>query len=225
MPIEHVGLHVADNGQGAGNILRRLIKEADRTVAGRGGEEKNQHDTENESPVTDSIGDECLLGGWRGLIFVEIKPNQQVGAQADTFPTDKHQEEVVGEHQREHREHEQIQVCKEPVVTAIAMHVTGGKNVNQQTDESDKQRINATEPIHGQTEVRAKTSDLNPCPQVIHDRLRCPQGAIRFEGQKESSDGGQADGSTGDDADELLVAQPPANEPIDCGAGKRREDD
>src|SRR6266542_1647131 len=194
-------------------------------MAGRGREKKDQHDAENETPVTDSIGDECLLGGWRGLIFVEIKPNQQVGAQADTFPTDKHQEEVVGEHQRQHREHEQIQVSKEPVVTAIAMHVTSGKNVNQETDEGDKQRINATEPIHGQTKVRAKTSDLNPRPQVIHDRLRCLQGAIRFEGQKESNDGGQADRSTGDDADESLVALPPANEPVDYGAGKRSEDD
>src|SRR6266542_1257377 len=194
-------------------------------MAGRGREKKDQHDAENESPVTDSIGNECLLGCRRGLLSVEIKPNQQIGAQADTFPAYKHQEEVVGEHQRQHREHEQIQIGEEPVVTTIAMHVASGKNVNQQTDEGDKQRINTAEPIHGETEVRAKTSDLNPCPQVIHDRLSCPQGTVRFESQKESNDGGQADRSTGDDADESLVAHPAANEPVDYGAGKRSEDD
>ncbi len=72
----------------------------------------HQEERDQESEVANAINDECLLaGGGRGILG-EPESNQQIGRQAHTFPTDKHQEIVAGEHQGQHEKHEQIQVAK-----------------------------------------------------------------------------------------------------------------
>ena len=44
---------------------------------------------------------------------------------------------LFAENQREHREHEKIQVAEEAVVAAFVRHVSGGINVDQQSDSRD----------------------------------------------------------------------------------------
>ena len=50
------------------------------------------------------------------------------------------------------------------------MHVTDGKNVNQKGNESNKQHIDTTEPIHRETKIRAKRTYLYPRPKMIEER-------------------------------------------------------
>jgi len=63
------------------------------------------------------------------------------------FPADKHQQEIVGQHERQHREHEQIQVSEEAIVTIVAVHVARREDVNQQSDKSDEESVNAAQAI------------------------------------------------------------------------------
>ena len=155
-----------------------LVKEADRRRARARGQPKDQHDAENESPVADAVGNEGFLRRRRGFTLVDVETDQQIRAQPDAFPADKHQQEVVREHQRQHREHEQVQIGEETIVAAVTVHVAGGENVNQETDEGDEERVDSAQPIHRQTEVCPEVADVNPGPQMIHDRLRRSQRAI-----------------------------------------------
>ena len=53
------------------------------------------------------------------------------------------------------------------------MHVADGKDVNQESDKRDEERVGAAQAIHREREVGAKSSDLQPRPDVIeHRRLQ-----------------------------------------------------
>src|ERR1700735_2193524 len=80
---------------------------------------ENQEEAEDEAAVTDAIDDERFLTGVTGRLFEEIKSDQQITAKADAFPSDEHEQHVVGENQRENGEHEKIQVAKETVAAAF----------------------------------------------------------------------------------------------------------
>ena len=51
--------------------------------------------------------------------------DQRVRAEADAFPADEHQQQVVAQHQRQHREREQVQVGEEAPVRRLLVHVAG----------------------------------------------------------------------------------------------------
>jgi hypothetical protein len=60
---------------------------------------------------------------------------------------------------------------------------------------------------------------------VIHDGLHRSQPAIRFEGKIESDDCRNANRGAGDDSNESLAAQTPADKLIDYCARQRSKDD
>jgi hypothetical protein len=69
-------------------------------------------DAEQETEVADAVDDEGLFRGvGRGLLRVVVV-DQQVGAETDQLPEDEHHEKIVGEHDAEHREHEDRQAAE-----------------------------------------------------------------------------------------------------------------
>ena len=70
---------------------------------------------------------------------------------------------------------EQIQIGEKAIVTIVASHIAGREDVNQKADESNEQRVDAAQTIHCQAEVGAECSNLNPSPEVVHDRLHRSQ--------------------------------------------------
>ena len=69
---------------------------------------------------------------------MEIEADQQVRAESHAFPADEHQDIVVREDQRQHGEHEQVQVPEEAVVTAFVGHVSSGIDMDEQADSGDE---------------------------------------------------------------------------------------
>ncbi len=94
---------------------------------------EHQEKSEHETRVADAIDDERFLTRVRRRFAQEVKSDQQVAAQSHAFPPDEQQQQIVRQHQRQHREHEQIQVAEEAVVAALVRHVPGGVHVNQET--------------------------------------------------------------------------------------------
>ncbi len=94
----------------------------------------HQEQRDQESEVADAIHDERFLAGRSGRIFCEPESDQQIRRQPHPFPADKHQQVVAGQHQRQHEEHEQVEVAEEAVESAFFPHVANGINVNQQAD-------------------------------------------------------------------------------------------
>ena len=199
-------------------------KKTDRGGASLRGQEEDEHDSHHETPIAYAVGNKRFLRGVARFLQIGVEADEQVGTEPDSLPTDKHQEEIVSQHQRQHREHEQIQVGKEAIEAGVAAHVADRKDVNQEPDERHEERIRSTQTIHRQAEVGAKLPDLNPGPEMIEDgssvtRFAEVKRAAGFESEVESDNRGNCDRSASDEADEFLVAQPAADKPVDgCAA-------
>ncbi len=118
------------------------IRQAQRPEVPGDGEHAQQ-----ESGVTDAIDDECLVGGVAGGLAMEVETDQQIRTQADAFPSDEHQGVVVRQDEREHGEHEQVQVSEEAVIAAFVRHVSGGIDVDERAHAGDEQQPDGGERI------------------------------------------------------------------------------
>src|ERR1700686_623084 len=89
---------------------------------------------------------------------MKIETDQQVRAQPDTFPSNEHQHVVVGEDQREHGKHEEVEVTEEAVVPAFMRHVASGINMDQHADARDEEQPDAGEWVEKKSGVSLKGS-------------------------------------------------------------------
>ena len=178
---------------------------------------KNEHHSQNESRIADSIYDKCLFPGIACALLVEIKSDQQVGAQPHSFPPDKHHHVVVGQDQGEHRKHEEVQIGEEAIIAAVVPHVSGRIDVNQETDSGNDQdhdgrkRIQLKSPGHfksGHASVRqGKGSTAKPGKEVEGEQLFVFNGKELIHTQR-AHNKGERHRSKSDDGNELLVQLP-----------------
>src|SRR5579864_4970664 len=90
--------------------------------------------SQDEPGIADAIDDECLIRGVARRFTLEIKPDQQVRAEADALPAHEHQRVVVRENEGEHREHKEVEITEEPVIAALMGHVAGRINMDEHPD-------------------------------------------------------------------------------------------
>ena len=122
------------------------------------GDEKH---AEQESGVADAVDDECLVGRVAGGLAMEIETDQQIRTQPHAFPADEQQHIVVGQDQRQHGEHEEVEISEEAVVAAFMRHVSGGVNVNQHADTGDEEQPDAGKRIEQETGIGAGTRPVS----------------------------------------------------------------
>ena len=67
----------------------------------------------------------------------EVEADEQVRGETDALPADEHQQEVLGEHQRQHEEHEEVEVGEEAPVALFVRHVADGVDVDEEADAGD----------------------------------------------------------------------------------------
>jgi hypothetical protein len=113
---------------------------------------------ENESGVADAVHDECFVGRGRRRLAMKIEADQQVRTQAHAFPSHEQQHVVVREDQRQHGEHEEVEVSEEAVVAAFVRHVSGGVDVDQHAYAGDEQQPDARERIEQESGVDVEGS-------------------------------------------------------------------
>ena len=122
----------------------------------RGEGRKYQQDADGEAHVADARDDERFFARVGRRFLQEPEADQQVAAQAHAFPSDEHHDQVRGQHQRQHEEHEQIQVAEEAVVAAFVRHVAGRIDVDQHADEGNHQQHHHGKLVHLQREIHAE---------------------------------------------------------------------
>src|SRR5437868_14875785 len=135
-------------------------------------EEEDEHDAEHDAPVAYAVGDESLLRSVASLLAVSVVADEKVRAEADALPPDEHQQKIVRQHERQHHEHEEVQVSEEAVEASVAVHVAGGEDVYEEAYEGDEACVDSRKPVHRESEVRAEAADLNPSPEVTHHGRR-----------------------------------------------------
>src|SRR6202521_6166858 len=112
----------------------RDLGEAQRSEVPGDGEHAKQ-----KTRVADAVYDECFVGRGAGTLAMEIESDEQIRAEAHALPAYEHQRIIVRQNEREHGEHEQVQVSKETVIPAFMRHVASRVNVDQRSDASHKQ--------------------------------------------------------------------------------------
>src|ERR1700758_551925 len=77
---------------------------------------------QQEAEVADAVDNEGLDARSDSGVLFEVE--------ADPLPSDEHEEEVLSKHQREHKEHEEVEIGEEPPVALLMCHVTDGIDMN-----------------------------------------------------------------------------------------------
>src|SRR5690606_20917121 len=97
--------------------------------------------------------------------FVRPETDQQIRRQADALPADVQAEEIVHQHQQQHRGEEQIQVREELSALRVLAHVADRVDVDQRANTGDQQRETHRQLVELQTEVDLQIGDGNPGEQ------------------------------------------------------------
>ena len=118
----------------------------------------DEEHAENESGVADAVDDESFVSGVAGGFAVEIETDQQIRAQAHAFPADEHEHIIVRQDERQHGEHEEVEVSEEAVVAAFMRHVSGGVNVDQHADAGDEEQPDAGERVEQKSGIGLERS-------------------------------------------------------------------
>ncbi len=135
----------------------RVADRADRLE----GEEHRQHEAE----VADAVGDEGLLAG-RGRRRPGVpEGDQEVGARADALPAEERDEQVLAEHEHQHREGEQVEVQEELGELRVPVHVADRVEVDQRADAGDEQAHRDAQRVGEERHVDVQRPDRQPLEQ------------------------------------------------------------
>ena len=121
----------------------------------------NSEHAQQEAGITNAIGNECFVRGGRGRMAQEVEADEQVRAKADALPADEHEGIVVPQDERQHGEHEQVQVAEKPVVAAFVAHVADRVNVDQHPHAGNKQQPDGRQRIEQEAGISAERSGLD----------------------------------------------------------------
>ena len=122
----------------------------------------DQHNGEDESEIADTIYDECFLCSICSGFPREPKTDEEVGAQSNALPSNKHEEVIVGQDQRKHEEDEQVQIGKIAVETFLVLHVTRGVHVDKKSNAGDDEDHQARKVIQHEPKLCLEAPRLNP---------------------------------------------------------------
>jgi hypothetical protein len=138
-----------DRGEDGGEVERAEVRD-------------EQEHREEKAEVADTVDDEGLLACVGGGVLAEVEADEQVGGEANALPADEEQEEIRGEHQNQHEEHEEVQVGEEAPVALLMRHVADGVDVDEEADAGDDSEHDEREVVDGESEVGVEAGDGDP---------------------------------------------------------------
>ena len=106
-----------------GVLLQLPEVEGPDTVGTQG--DKEQEHTQKEAVVADPVDDEGLLPRVGRAVLLVPEADEQVRAEAHTFPAHEHEEQVVRGHQGEHHEDEEVEIGEIAGKPLILVHIPG----------------------------------------------------------------------------------------------------
>jgi hypothetical protein len=116
--------------------------------------EQNE-DREHQADVADDVDDERFNGCGDGRRLEEPEADQKVRCRADEPPAHEQPDEVVGEHEGQHREDEKVHVREKARDRAIAPHIADRVDVDQPADAGDDASPQERERIEPEPEREA----------------------------------------------------------------------
>ena len=94
-----------------------------------------------------------------------VEADQQEGGDGGEFPEDEQHQQAVGNHDAQHRPHEEQQEGQEPALLRMAFHITARIKHDQQADAGDQQRKGQRQAIDepGEAEIEARHPGITAC--------------------------------------------------------------
>src|SRR6187402_2197565 len=101
--------------------------------------DKDQDHTDQETKISNTVHDKCLIRGIVILCILKPESDQQVRAKSNPLPSYKHHNIIGAHHEQQHEEYEEIQIREEFVKACIIMHVTNRIKMDQKSNTCDDQ--------------------------------------------------------------------------------------
>ena len=95
-------------------------------------------------------------------VLLEPEADEQVGGEADAFPSDEHEQGVAGEDQRGHEEEEEVEVGEVAPVAFVVVHVADGVDVDEEADAGDDEQHDEGELVEDEAEVDVEGAGGDP---------------------------------------------------------------
>jgi hypothetical protein len=92
---------------------------------------EQQGDPENKTQVADPVDDKGLVAGQDVVAIFAVKADQQVGAEPDPFPADKHHHRTIAEDEDQHGPEKEVEVGEELAEIVVTGHIADGVDVDQ----------------------------------------------------------------------------------------------
>ena len=132
-------------------------------IEGEGAGDAPEHeDADHESEVADAVAEEGLLGGIRGGVLLIPVADEQIGTETDQFPEDEGHDEVVGQHDAGHREHEKRKTGEVAGLRLVVLHVGEREDVDQRADAGDDDHHAGGELVELDADLEVEVADGRP---------------------------------------------------------------
>ena len=177
----------------------------------RAGDSPHHEHADHETEVADAVREEGFLRGVGGGVLFIPMPDEQIGAEADQLPEDECHDEIVGEDDAGHREHEECEAGEIARLCGIVLHVGQREQMHQQADAGDDDHHAGGELVQGDADIDVEIADGRPREGK----------AVRFPEQQDRDDKGRGGGGGGDPMRDPELAQ----EKLVRDGGQEREDE
>ena len=123
---------------------------------------EHQTDAQHETEVANAIDQKGLEVGVDRGWPVMPEANQQIRHQAHRLPAEKQLQEVIGHHQHQHREGEEADIGKKPLITVVILHVADGVDMHHQRDRGDNTHHRCGQRVDQETDLELHPINQRP---------------------------------------------------------------
>jgi len=126
-------------------------------------------DTKHEAKVAHAIDHKGLNRRSICTRLFEPEADEQITGQAHAFPTEEHLNQVVRRHQHEHGEGKEAEICKEPGLIWVFLHIAPAVQMHERRDGRNHHQHDGCQRVDAECPVKAECPALNPFKNG-HDR-------------------------------------------------------
>ena len=164
-----VDAHAGKADRRSGHSRRGVEDRRDRH---RAEHQEGAEDAEAEAEIADPVDDERLESGGIGGGLVVPEADQEIGSEADAFPTEEHLDQAVGGHQHQHREAEQREIGEETGLARILFHVAPAVEVHEARHGCHDDQHHCGQAVDSKCPIDVERTRMDPVEHRHQRRLR-----------------------------------------------------